>query len=57
MSSNPPLTNPIVGRWHYRSFLNDPANVAASVLFALQQQRGCEIKELIITASTEPSYP
>src|SRR5947207_11844445 len=27
MSSNPALVNPIVGRWHYRSFLNDPANV------------------------------
>jgi short-subunit dehydrogenase len=37
--------------------LNDPANVAAAALFAMQQPRGCEIKELIVTASTEPSYP
>src|SRR3954463_5430301 len=37
--------------------LNDPANVAATVVFALQQPPGCEVKELIVTASTEPSYP
>lgn len=37
--------------------LNDPANVAAATLFALQQPPGCEIKELVVTASTEPSYP
>jgi NAD(P)-dependent dehydrogenase (short-subunit alcohol dehydrogenase family) len=37
--------------------LNDPANVAAAALFALQQPPGCEIKELVVTASTEPSYP
>jgi NAD(P)-dependent dehydrogenase (short-subunit alcohol dehydrogenase family) len=37
--------------------LNDPANVAGAVLFALQQPPGCEVKELVVTASTEPSYP
>lgn len=37
--------------------LNDPANVANAALFALQQPPGCEVKELIVTASTEPSYP
>jgi NAD(P)-dependent dehydrogenase (short-subunit alcohol dehydrogenase family) len=37
--------------------LNDPANVAAAALFALQQPPGCEVKELVVTASTEPSYP
>ncbi|HWH31217.1 MAG TPA: SDR family oxidoreductase [Egibacteraceae bacterium] len=37
--------------------LNDPANVAASVLFALRQPPGCEVRELIVTPSTEPSWP
>jgi short-subunit dehydrogenase len=37
--------------------LNDPANVAAAVMFALSQPPGCELRELVITPSTEPSYP
>jgi NAD(P)-dependent dehydrogenase (short-subunit alcohol dehydrogenase family) len=37
--------------------LNDPANVAAAVLFALQQPPGCVVRELIVTPSTEPSWP
>ncbi len=37
--------------------LNDPANVAQAVLFALQQPAGCEVRELVITTSEEPSYP
>ena len=37
--------------------LNDPANVAAAILFALRQPAGCEIRELVITPSVEPSWP
>jgi NAD(P)-dependent dehydrogenase (short-subunit alcohol dehydrogenase family) len=37
--------------------LNDPDNVARAVEFALQQPTGCELRELIVTPSTEPSWP
>ena len=37
--------------------LNDPAHVAAAVVFALGQPAGCEVRELVITPSTEPSWP
>jgi NAD(P)-dependent dehydrogenase (short-subunit alcohol dehydrogenase family) len=37
--------------------LNDPANVAAAVVFALSQPAGCEIRELTVTPSEEPSWP
>jgi NAD(P)-dependent dehydrogenase (short-subunit alcohol dehydrogenase family) len=37
--------------------LNDPRNVAESVVFALSQPKGCEIRELIITPSRETSWP
>jgi NAD(P)-dependent dehydrogenase (short-subunit alcohol dehydrogenase family) len=37
--------------------LNDPADVARAVVFALEQPRGCEIRELVITPATEPSWP
>jgi NAD(P)-dependent dehydrogenase (short-subunit alcohol dehydrogenase family) len=37
--------------------LNDPANVARAVLFALSQPPGCELKELVVTASQEESWP
>jgi NAD(P)-dependent dehydrogenase (short-subunit alcohol dehydrogenase family) len=37
--------------------LNDPANVAATVVFALAQPPGCEVRELVVTPSTEPSWP
>jgi NAD(P)-dependent dehydrogenase (short-subunit alcohol dehydrogenase family) len=37
--------------------LNDPANVAAAVVFALQQPPGCEIKELVVCGSEETSWP
>ncbi len=37
--------------------LNDPADVAAAVLFALRQPPGCEVRELIVTPATEPSWP
>jgi NAD(P)-dependent dehydrogenase (short-subunit alcohol dehydrogenase family) len=37
--------------------LNDPADVAATVVFALSQPPGCSIRELIVAAETETSYP
>lgn len=37
--------------------LNDPADVADAVLFALRQPEGCEVRELVITPSVEPSWP
>jgi NAD(P)-dependent dehydrogenase (short-subunit alcohol dehydrogenase family) len=37
--------------------LNDPANVAAAILFALGQPAGCAVRELVICAETETSYP
>ena len=37
--------------------LNDPANVAAVILTALTQPPGCEIRELVVAASEEPSWP
>jgi len=37
--------------------LNDPADVARTVLFALRQPAGCELRELVVTPATEPSWP
>lgn len=37
--------------------LNDPANVAEAVVFALKQPKGCDVRELIITPSRETSWP
>jgi len=37
--------------------LNDPANTANAILFALSQPRGCEIRELLIAHEAEPSWP
>ncbi len=37
--------------------LNDPAHVAAAILFALNQPPGCAIREMIVAAETETSYP
>jgi NAD(P)-dependent dehydrogenase (short-subunit alcohol dehydrogenase family) len=37
--------------------LNSPGDVAAAVVFALRQPSGCELRELIITPSQEPSWP
>lgn len=34
-----------------------PEDVAATVLFALSQPPGVEVRELIVTPSTEPSWP
>ncbi len=37
--------------------LNDPADVAQAVLAALRMPLGCELRELVVAASTEPSWP
>lgn len=37
--------------------LNRPEDVAAAVVFALRQPPGCEVRELLITPSVEPSWP
>ena len=37
--------------------LNKPADVAAAVLFALRQPPGCEVRELVVAPSHEPSWP
>jgi NAD(P)-dependent dehydrogenase (short-subunit alcohol dehydrogenase family) len=39
------------------SRLNDPANVAAAVLFALSQPAGSEVRELVICHEEEDSWP
>jgi hypothetical protein len=37
--------------------LNDPANVAAAILFALRQPAGCAVRELVVCSTVESSYP
>ena len=37
--------------------LNDPDDVAATVLMALSQPPGCEVRELVVAASAETSWP
>ncbi|MER6579622.1 SDR family oxidoreductase [Nonomuraea sp. NPDC001023] len=37
--------------------LNDPAHVAQTVVFALRQPAGCEVRELVVCPSTETSWP
>lgn len=37
--------------------LNDPSDVAEAVVFALSQPAGCEVRELVVAVSTEPSWP
>jgi NAD(P)-dependent dehydrogenase (short-subunit alcohol dehydrogenase family) len=39
------------------AMLNDPADVAAAVVFALRQPAGCAVRELVICPAEEPSYP
>jgi len=39
------------------AILSDPANVANAVLFAISQPAGCAVRELVIAAETETSYP
>ncbi|MFS8478907.1 MAG: SDR family oxidoreductase [Micromonosporaceae bacterium] len=37
--------------------LNDPADVASAVVFALTQPPGCAVRELVVCPAVEPSYP
>jgi NADP-dependent 3-hydroxy acid dehydrogenase YdfG len=37
--------------------LNRPGDVAGAVVFALEQPPGCEVRELVVTPSVEPSWP
>ena len=37
--------------------LNKPEDVAETVVFALSQPAGCEIREMVVCASTESSWP
>ena len=37
--------------------LNDPAEVAQAVVFALAPPPGVELREMVIAADTEPSWP
>lgn len=37
--------------------LNRPEDVAAAVLFAMEQPPGCEVRELVVCPSTETSWP
>jgi NAD(P)-dependent dehydrogenase (short-subunit alcohol dehydrogenase family) len=37
--------------------LNDPADVARAVVFALRQPAGCELRELVVAPAAEPSWP
>ncbi|MFF5076916.1 SDR family oxidoreductase [Actinoplanes sp. NPDC000266] len=39
------------------AILNDPANVANAIMFALAQPAGCAVRELVIAAEQESSYP
>ncbi|MER7014493.1 SDR family oxidoreductase [Saccharopolyspora sp. NPDC000359] len=37
--------------------LNKPEDVAAAVVFALRQPPGCEVREMVVCHSEEPSWP
>jgi NAD(P)-dependent dehydrogenase (short-subunit alcohol dehydrogenase family) len=37
--------------------LNDPRDVAATVLFALRQPAGCQVRELVVCPEEESSWP
>ncbi len=39
------------------AILNDPADVAAAVLFALSQPPNCTVREMVICPAQESSYP
>ncbi|MBQ1024231.1 SDR family oxidoreductase [Micromonospora sp. C95] len=39
------------------AILNDPADTAAAIMFALSQPAGCAIRELVVCADQETSYP
>ena len=37
--------------------LNRPEDVARTIVFALQQPPGCELREVLVAPATEPSWP
>ncbi|MDM4718386.1 SDR family oxidoreductase [Micromonospora sp. WMMA1363] len=37
--------------------LNDPADTAAAIMFVLSQPAGCAVRELVVCAEQESSYP
>ncbi len=37
--------------------LNDPRDVAAAMVFALRQPPGCRVRELVVCAVVESSWP
>lgn len=39
------------------AILNDPADTAAAVMFALSQPPGCAVRELVVCAEQETSWP
>jgi NAD(P)-dependent dehydrogenase (short-subunit alcohol dehydrogenase family) len=39
------------------AMLNDPEDVAWAVMFCLRQPPGCEVRELVVAPSREPSWP
>lgn len=39
------------------AMLNEPADVAATILFALRQPPGCAVRELVVCPAQESSYP
>ncbi|MFC4016510.1 SDR family oxidoreductase [Micromonospora sp. GCM10011542] len=39
------------------AILNDPADTAAAIMFALSQPPGCAVRELVVCAEQESSYP
>jgi NAD(P)-dependent dehydrogenase (short-subunit alcohol dehydrogenase family) len=39
------------------AMLNDPANVAAGIMFALSQPPGAAVREMVLCAEEETSYP
>jgi NAD(P)-dependent dehydrogenase (short-subunit alcohol dehydrogenase family) len=39
------------------AMLNDPRDVAATVVFALEMPPGCELRELVVCPAVEPSWP
>ncbi|QOC92682.1 SDR family oxidoreductase [Micromonospora craniellae] len=39
------------------AILNDPADTAAAVMFALSQPTGCAVREMVVCAEQETSYP
>jgi NAD(P)-dependent dehydrogenase (short-subunit alcohol dehydrogenase family) len=39
------------------AMLNDPEDVALAVMFCLRQPPGCEVRELVVAPSREPSWP